>query len=91
MTAQKLIWKPEDNGQNGSARAIMTVARLKAESQSLPAKMQMLIMAALVTESLQPVIQPINIQNAEWTRKALLRFNLKALRITGRQTRKPAK
>ena len=62
-TAQKLIWKPEDNGQNGSARVITSEARLRADSQSLPANTQTLIMAALVTESLHPVIQPIRIQN----------------------------
>ena len=65
----------------------MLEARLKADSQSLSAKVQMLIIAALVTESLQPVIDPMRIQNAEWTRNALLRFNLKTLRTMGRHTR----
>ena len=51
----------------------------------------MLIIAALVTESLQPVIEPMRIQNAEWTKNALFRFNFKALSIMGRHTRKPAK
>ena len=90
-TAQKLIWNPEDSGQNGSARVITTDARHKEDSQSLPANRQMLIIAALVTESPQPVMEPIRIQNRQWTAKALLRFNLKALSTMGRQTRKPEK
>ena len=62
MTAQKLILNPVDIGQNGSAAVITIDARLKAETQSLSAKQHMLINAALVTESLQPVRKPIKIQ-----------------------------
>ena len=48
-------------------------------------------MAALVTESLHPVMHPIRMQNREYTKKALLRFSLKLLSSIGRHTKKPAK
>ena len=51
----------------------------------------MLIIAALVTESPQPVREPIRMQNRVCTINALFLFNLKALSTIGRQTRKPEK
>ena len=69
----------------------MTEARLKAESHSLSAKRQMLIIAALVTESLQPVRQPIKRQNKVCTMNAFLRLTLNTLSTIGMHAIKPAK
>ena len=91
ITAQKLIWKPEDNGQKGSAKIMTIEERLKADNHSLSANRQMLIIAALVTESLQPVRQPIRMQNKAWTTNAFLRLTLNTLSTIGRHAIKPAK
>ena len=91
ITAQKLIWKPDDNGQKGSAKVMTIDARLNADNQSLSAKRQMLIIAALVTESLQPVRQPIKRQNTVWTMNAFFRLIFNTLSTKGRHAIKPAK
>ena len=70
---------------------MMTDARLKAESHSLSAKRQMLIIAALVTESLHPVRQPIKRQNKVCTMNAFLRLTLNTLSTVGMHAIKPAK
>ena len=70
---------------------MMTEARLKAESHSLSAKRQILIIAALVTESLHPVRQPIKRQNNTCTMNAFLRLTLNTLSTIGMQAIKPAK
>ena len=70
----------------------MTAAdRLKADSHSLPANAQMLMTAALVTESLQPVRQPIMMQNEAWIKKACLRLTLNISMIFGIHSRNPEK
>ena len=66
-------------------------ARLKADSQSLSAYTQILIIEALVTESFQPVKQPIRTQKITWTKKAFLRLILRASRTYGTHARNPAK
>ena len=91
MTAQKLMRNPEDCGQNGSDTVMTIEARLKADTQSLSAKQHMLMKAALVTESLQPVRQPVRMQNRMWMAKAFRRLTLSALRTAGRHARKPVK
>ena len=91
ITEQKLIWKPADNGQNGSAIVITADARLKAESQSLSTKTHMLIIEALATDEFQPVKQPIRIQKNTCTANAFFRLILRASRINGTHARKPAK
>jgi hypothetical protein len=70
----------------------MTIeARLKADSHSLPANTQMLITAALVTESLQPVRHPIKIQKTVCMTKAFPRLTFNTFMINGRQARNPVK
>ena len=91
ITAQKLMRKPEDITQKGSAVIITREATLSADTQSRIAKIQMLIKAALVTESLQPVRQPISKAKTAYMKIAFFRLILRVSSIMGSPARKPAK
>ena len=65
MQAEKLSRKPVLHEQNGSATSIVMAAADIAETESLSVNAQDDMTAALVTDSLQPVMQAIrNAKNA---------------------------